>query len=77
MKKIYLYKSLGLICFVAWIVITILQVLKPHPFRGIIGNIVLVIGIILFYIHDKINHIKSPLYDPDKKNTFVIGLYLF
>jgi len=69
MKKLthYIYNVLGIICFVVWIITTIFQVIKPHPYRGLIGNIVLVIGLLLFYIHAKINHIKSPLYDPDKK----------
>jgi|WetSurMetagenome_2_1015567.scaffolds.fasta_scaffold269467_1 hypothetical protein len=67
MKTISLYNVLGIICFVVWIITTIFQVINPHPYRGLIGNLVLVIGLILFYIHAKINHIKSPLYDPDKK----------
>ncbi len=68
--NLYIYNVLGIICFVVWIITTIFQVVHPHPYRGLIGNIVLVIGLVLFYIHAKINHIKSPLYDPDKKKHF-------
>ncbi len=70
MKKTNLYKVLGIICFIVWIITTILQVIYPHPFRGLIGNIVLVIGLLLLNIHDRINQIKTPLYDPDKTKHF-------
>jgi len=75
MKKLNIYNSLGVVCFVIWIITTIIHVQKPHPYLGIFNNLLVVMGVSLFFIHNKINHIKSPLYDPDKKNTFVIGLY--
>jgi hypothetical protein len=70
MKRLTLYNVLGIICSVVWVITMIFQVINPHPYRGLIGNLVLVIGLLLFHIHAKINHIKSPLYDPDKKKHF-------
>ena len=70
MKKKNLYNVLGIICGIIWIITMILQVMYPHPYRGLIGNIVLLIGLLFFYIHAKINQIKSPLYNPDKKKCF-------
>jgi len=69
MKRLtsYIYNVLGIICFVVWAVNMVFQVKNPHPIRGLIGNLVLLIGCLLFYIHAKINHIKSPMYDPDKR----------
>jgi hypothetical protein len=72
MKRLtlYIYNVLGITCFVVWTITTTLQVINPHPYRGLVGNLVLVIGLVLFYIHARINHLKSPLYDPDKKKHF-------
>jgi multisubunit Na+/H+ antiporter MnhB subunit len=67
MKKLAIFNVLGIICFVIWMITMILQVHHPHPYRGLIGNLVLVTGLILFFIYSRINQIKSPLYDPDKK----------
>jgi hypothetical protein len=82
MKRLSLYVVLGVICHLVWITTTVLQVIKPHPYRGLIGNIVFVTGLVLFYIHNKKNGIKSPLYDPDKKKhirnwaIFILGSIL-
>ncbi len=64
MKK---YKIISAICFVIWIISTILQIYNPHPYRGLIGNLILVIGIVSSLIYAKKNKIKSPLYDPNKR----------
>lgn len=70
MRKMKILVIIGIICIIASIIITILQVMYPHPYRGIFGRIFSILSLILFYLYGKINHInffKSPFYDPDKK----------
>ena len=66
MKQFSKYKIILIICFCIWIITTTLQISNPHPYRGLIGNIILVIGLILSRINAKKHQIKSPLYDPNK-----------
>ena len=72
MKRLtrYIYGVLGIVCTVVWIITTALQVIHPHPYRGLIGNIAITIGVVLLFIRAKLNHKKSFLYDPDKKKHF-------
>lgn len=67
MRKGKILNIIGFICVAIWITTIILQVMHPHPYRGLIGNIVMVIGLLFFHRYAKINNLKSPLYDPDKK----------
>lgn len=67
MKKSNLFYVLGGICAIVVLIIAIMQVYDPHPYRELIRNIVLVIGTLMSFIHAIINHRKSPLYDPDRK----------
>jgi len=48
MKQFSKYKIILIICFCIWIITTTLQISNPHPYRGLIGNIILVIGLILY-----------------------------
>jgi len=77
MKRSNLYKNLyyilAFISFIVWIILPKLSgipLMKIRLYRGITGSLLLVIGLILSYIHAKINHIKNPFYDPDKKKHF-------
>ena len=56
-----------LFCFCIWIVTTTLQVKKPNSYQGFIGNAILAAGIIITFIRNKKNNIKSPLYSSNKK----------
>ncbi len=66
MKKGKVLNVIGFLCSIVWIITCILQVMHPHPYRGLIGNIIMVIGLLFFHRYAKINQFKSPLYDPDK-----------
>lgn len=74
MKQFSKYTIIGIICFSIWIISTILQVTNPHPYRGLVGNLILVVGILFILINDII---KSPLYDQNKTKHFRNWIFFY
>ena len=66
MRKIIMSKWIIYCCFGIWIITTALQVYYPHPYRGLIGNSIMFVGILVSFIQAKRKKLKSPLYSPSR-----------
>ena len=66
MKRNFRYDYLIFPCSIFWGITTILQVTSPHPYRGLIGNIVMVIGLLSYHIYAMAYRKKTLLFDPSK-----------
>jgi hypothetical protein len=68
MKRHIRYDYLIVPCTIYWGITMILQVRNPHPFRGLVGSIVLMLGVLSSHIYAMVNRRKTPIFDPDKNN---------
>ena len=68
MKRHFRFDYVIVPCAIFWGITTTLQVANPHPFRGLIGNVVMVIGLLLNHIYAMAYRRKTLLFDPNKNN---------
>jgi hypothetical protein len=68
MKRHFRYDYLIVPCSIFWGITTILQMTSPHPYRGLIGNIIMVIGLLFYHIYAIAYRRKTVLFDPNKNN---------
>ena len=69
MKTRLRYDYLIVPCAIFWGITTMLQVSSPHPTRGLIGNMVMTMGLLMYHIYAMRHRRRTFLYDPDKNNT--------
>lgn len=68
MKRHFRYDYLIVPCSIFWAITTTLQVSSPHPSRGLIGNIVMAMGLLLYHIYAMRHRRRTLLFDPNKNN---------
>ncbi|MCB5256602.1 MAG: accessory gene regulator B family protein [Candidatus Cloacimonadaceae bacterium] len=83
MTKRYIYRNLSILCFIACVIISRYQIYDPNLYRGLLGRVLFVASCIFVIIHNRVNNIKSPFYDPDKKKhirnwlIYIISIIVF
>lgn len=76
MKRHFRFDYMIVPCVIFWGITTTLQVTSPHPIRGLIGNVVMVIGLLLYHIYAMAYRRKTLLFDPNK-NNHTLNLIVF
>ena len=67
-KRHFRYDYLSYPCYLFFAISRYLQFINPHPYRGLIGNIVFVVGILLAHTYAMKYRKKTIWFNPDKNN---------